>query len=107
AQHTEHLARLRARLIEPPAGHPAPSPSATPPPGAPGVPASPAAALTFLRDAERAAAHSLMSRLHLASPSFAQLLASIAASEATHALLLGSHRRGWLAPPPPPPPRRG
>jgi len=94
AQHTDHLARLRARLIDPRAGdRAAQGPSAAPSPGAAGVPSSPAAALTYLRDAERAAAQSLLGRLHVASPSFAQLLASIAASEATHALLLGSPRR--------------
>ena len=92
-QHHDHLARLRARLIFPP-GRPSPSPSAraTPPGGAP-PPRTPAAALGFLRDAENAAAGGLLAHLAAAPPSLAQLLASISASEATHALMLGSHRR--------------
>ncbi len=46
--------------------------------------------LTQLRDAEQAAVGVLMSRLGGASPSLAQLYASIAASEATHASLLNA-----------------
>jgi hypothetical protein len=57
----------------------------------PGTPA--AAARAFLRGAEQAAAQVLLGHLAAASPSLAQLLASIAASEASHALLLGSRRR--------------
>ncbi len=99
-QHEDHLVRLRARLIDPRAqGHAtSPAPSARPSPGAGAgtvgaVPRTPAAAVAFLRQAERAAATAMASHLRTASPSFAQLLASIAASEATHALVLGTHRR--------------
>jgi len=94
AQHHDHLARLRSRLIIPPgsrASHPA-SPSASPPGGAP-VLGSPAAALRYLRDAEDAAAAAQLAHLAAAPPSLAQLLASISASEATHALILDGHRR--------------
>ncbi len=93
AQHHEHLARLRARLIVPPGR---PSPSASPRAAARGtapVPGTPAAALGDLRDAEDAAATALLAHLATAPPSLAQLLASISASEATHALILGSHGR--------------
>jgi hypothetical protein len=57
------------------------------------VPGTPAAARAYLRSAEQGAATALLRHLTAASPSFAQLLASIAASEATHALLLDPHRR--------------
>jgi hypothetical protein len=88
-QHVAHLATLKSRLIVP-TGSASPRPTAStsaPPP----VPAAPAAALTALETAETNAASSLVSRLGVASPSLAQLLASIAASEASHALLLRSH----------------
>ena len=90
-QHREHLARLRARLIEPnPASRPErPSTVAASPAGVPGTPA---AARAYLRHAEQAAAQTLLGKLTAAPPSLAQLLASIAASEATHALVLGPGR---------------
>jgi hypothetical protein len=87
AQHTEHLARLRARLRDPGTGTGA-TPTARATPAAPQVPHAPAAALASLRTAEDAAAAALVRHLSLVSPSFAQLLASIAASEASHAALL-------------------
>ena len=100
AQHHDHLARLRARLIIPPgsrAADPAspatdrlpvsPSPSPFP------VPGTSAAALGYLRDAENAAAAAQLGHLAAAPPSLAQLLASISASEATHAMILGGHGR--------------
>ena len=87
AQHQQHLARLRARLVVPAAGQPVPSPSGVPAAGGP-VPGTPAAALGYLRDAEHAAAAALLAHLATAPPAFAQLLASISASETTHALIL-------------------
>jgi len=94
AQHHDHLARLRARLIIPRAGaQPTASPSRTPSPGAAAVPGTPAGALAYLRDAENAAATALLAHLDAVTPSLAQLLASISASEATHALMLGAHGR--------------
>jgi len=93
-QHHEHLAGLRARLIEPnPASQPGRSPAATASRAGLQVPGTPAAARAYLRRAERAAAQTLLGQLTAAPPSLAQLLASIAASEATHALLLGPGRR--------------
>jgi hypothetical protein len=89
-QHRAHLGRLRARLIVPP-GAATPSPSARPHVQ---VPPGPAAAQAFLQRAERGAARAMTGRLTAASPSLAQLLASIAAAEASHALLLGSGRGG-------------
>ncbi len=93
AQHHEHLAQLRARLIIP-AGHPLPaaSPGAKARRAAP-APGTPAAALGQLRTAEDAAARALLAHLTAAPPSLAQLLASISASEATHALILGTAAR--------------
>jgi Ferritin-like domain len=89
AQHRDHLARLRRRLYEPRPPTPLASPSVTP------VPGTPAAAISFLRTAEQSAATSLLNALAaVSSPSFAQLLASIAASEATHALVLSQHQGG-------------
>ena len=93
AQHREHLARLTSMLIEP-AGHGA-SPGTTP--SAAGTAAAgsgPAATLAALEAAEAGAARSLDSRLILAPPALAQLMASIAASEASHALLLRTHQAG-------------
>ena len=88
-QHRAHLDRLRARLSVPPG---AATPSASPRPHVQ-VPPGAAAAQAFLQRAERAAAQALTGGLTAASPSLAQLLASIAAAEASHALLLGPSRR--------------
>jgi hypothetical protein len=85
AQHREHLARLTSMLIVPatPRAVPRPSVSATA-----GTTAPRAATIAALEAAETDAASSLLRRLALAPPALAQLLASIAASEASHALLL-------------------
>lgn len=91
AQHREHLARLTSMLIAPA------TPGATPRPSASaraGAPAPRAATLAALETAESDAASSLVGRLALAPPALAQLLASIAASEASHALLLRTHEAG-------------
>ncbi len=91
AQHREHLARLTSMLIEPPgpAATPRASPSVSAPPRAG---SAPAATLAALEAEENAAASSQAGRLALVPPALAQLLASIAASEASHALLLRTHR---------------
>ena len=90
AQHHDHLAQLRARLIIPRgAPQPSASPSGTPSPRPAPVPGTPAGALADLRHAESAASAALLAHLDAAPPSLAQLLASISASEATHALILG------------------
>ncbi len=99
AEHRLHLAELRSRLIEPPgshlpnrqagaAGRPVRSRPAAAGPGG-----GPAAAISFLQGAERAAAANLLRYLAAASPSLAQLMASIAASEATHVAALSAARR--------------
>jgi hypothetical protein len=89
AQHEQHLVRLRARLVVPPGMPPSPSPS----PSSGGRPTpSPRSARVMvaqLRAAERASAADLVQRLATAPPALAQLLASIAASDATHATALG------------------
>jgi hypothetical protein len=82
AQHVAHRARLRSRLIVPPGSPPLPSPRDRTPAPAPGT------AVAQLADAEDAAATALLAHLSAVSPSLAQLLASIAASEATHAAAL-------------------
>jgi len=87
AQHEQHLVRLKARLIVPPGTSASPSPS-------PGGTASAffsagTVSMTQLRAAERASAADLVRRLATAPPALAQLLASIAASDATHVTALG------------------
>lgn len=83
AEHWAHLAQLRARIIEPP-GATIPGKARSKPP----VPATRAAAVAALRAAEQAAVTGQLRRLAGASPSLAQLYASIAASEATHVTAL-------------------
>ena len=90
-QHREHLARLTSMLIEPssPGATPRASPSVS---ARAGRGSPPSATLAGLEADENAAASSQAGRLALAPPALAQLLASIAASEASHALLLRTHR---------------
>lgn len=89
--HQAHLAELQHRLVVPPnpavptAAAPSARPGTEP---APQVPAGDAAAVSALISAERAAAARLVAELRSVTPSFAQLLASIAACEATHATAL-------------------
>jgi hypothetical protein len=83
AEHEAHLVQLRSRVIEPPGQQISAAVTAKPP-----TAASQAAALRQLRSAEQTAVTTLMSRLGGASPSLAQLYASIAASEATHVSVL-------------------
>ena len=87
AQHEQHLARLKARLIVPPgtSASPSPSPDGS---GSAFFSAGPVS-MAQLRAAERASAANLVRRLATAPPALAQLLASIAASDATHATALG------------------
>ncbi len=91
AQHEQHLAQLRARIIEP-AGPPAtPSRTSRPAASAGGGSAStgPGRVTTAqLRAAERASAAGLVQRLASVEPALAQLFASIAASDATHVMVL-------------------
>ena len=85
AEHEAHLAQLRGRVIEPP-GEKVPNTVTV----RPVLAATQGAALTQLRTAEQAAVSTLMSRLSGASPSLAQLYASIAASESTHVSVLSA-----------------
>jgi hypothetical protein len=90
AEHRQHLAQLRARLVIPAGASAAEAAAAAPPRlRRPRPPAGQSAALGYLRSAERAAASALAGRLGSVPSSLAQLMASIGASEATHAALLG------------------
>ena len=82
SQHQSHLGQLRSRLILP-----SPAPSASASPAATATPAG--VSIAQLRAAERASAASLLRRLATVPPGLAQLFASIAASDATHAMVLG------------------
>jgi hypothetical protein len=81
AEHRDHLARLRSRLIVP-AGSSRPPVVPTPRPDP--APAS----VSALRDAEQQSAASLVRRLSGVEPALAQLFASIAASDASHVAAL-------------------
>jgi hypothetical protein len=85
ADHQAHLAQLRARVIEPPGKRLVIAVT-----DKPAVAPAEAAALAQLRAAEQAAVTAQMSRLGAAPASLAQLYASIAACEATHASVLGA-----------------
>ena len=84
AQHQQHLVQLKARLIVPPSASASPSPSSASP-----SPRASTVSITRLRAAERVSAADLVRRLATAPPALAQLLASIAASDATHVTVLG------------------
>jgi hypothetical protein len=91
AQHEQHLAQLRARLIQPggnTANSASPSRPARPPASAVG-PAPARVSTARLRAAERASAASLLRRLATVEPALAQMFASIAASDVTHVTALG------------------
>ena len=89
AQHEQHLARLKARLIVPPGMSASPSPSPSPDGSGSAFFSGGPVSLAQLRAAERASAANLVRRLATAPPALAQLLASIAASDATHVTALG------------------
>lgn len=93
AEHEAHLAQLRDRVIEPPGKHVPAAVTAWAGGRKPKVGTTQVAALTQLRAAEQAAITALLTRLGGASPSLAQLYASIAASEATHVTAL-THQIG-------------
>jgi hypothetical protein len=81
AQHRQHLGQLQARLVLPARPAASASPSASTSPGR--------VTIARLRAAERASAADLVRRLVTEPPALAQLLASIAASDATHVVALG------------------
>lgn len=95
ADHQAHLTRLRARLIVPPGlASPSPGPGSGSGSGSPAVASPPAAGtppreiIAGLVSAENAAAARLIRQLVAMPPGVAQLMASIGASEAGHAVLL-------------------
>jgi len=81
-QHRQHLRLLRARLVLPQG-----APTATPS-GAASRAVSGRVTIARLRAAERTSAANLVRRLVTVQPALAQLFASIAASDATHAVVL-------------------
>ena len=85
AEHAAHLAQLRATVVEPPGKH-----VPTTVTQKPAIGNTQRDALIQLRSAEQGAVTTLMGRLDGASPSLAQLYASIAASEATHVGVLST-----------------
>jgi len=86
AQHRQHLRLLQARLVQPP-GAPTATPSGPSASGSAGTVRGPVT-IAQLRAAERASAADLVRRLITVQPALAQLFASIAASDATHAVAL-------------------
>ena len=88
AQHRQHLRRLQARLVLP-SGSGSVSPSPSPSPSLSRGPAPGRVTIAQLHAAERASATDLVRRLVSVPPALAQLFASIAASDATHAVALG------------------
>ena len=91
AEHERHLAALRARLVLPPRLATArPRPSPTPP----ALPSGRRQVVAALADAERAASIRLAGQLLAVPPPLAQLMASIGASEAAHAVILEQARLG-------------
>jgi hypothetical protein len=101
AQHEQHLVQLRARLIVPagasasesPSAGGSPSPTSTstssPVASTPGSGSGPET-VAGLRAAERQSAATLLRQLVTVEPALAQLLASIAASDATHVSALAA-----------------
>ncbi|WP_431898596.1 hypothetical protein [Nonomuraea sp. bgisy101] len=83
-RHEQHLAALRERLSAEPSPPAPATPSVKPSPSK----KPPKVSLTRLRDTERKAAAMRARQLGTASPSLAQLIASIGACEALHAVAL-------------------
>lgn len=97
SEHEKHLAQLKDRLVVPPGVSASPAADAVPTAGAGASPgatggATPAAPATVavLRNAEQVSAATLTRQLVAVGPSLAQLFASIAASDSTHASALAS-----------------
>jgi hypothetical protein len=89
AEHEAHLAQLRSRLVLPArlaTSRPRQSPTPAP------LPAGWRSVLAGLAAAETAASDRLIGWVPAAPPALAQLMASIAASEAAHVVLLGHHK---------------
>jgi len=91
AEHEAHLAQLRSRLVLPArlaTSRPRQSPTPAP------LPAGWRSVLAALAAAETAASDRLIGWVAAAPPALAQLMASIAASEAAHVVLLGHQKAG-------------
>jgi hypothetical protein len=85
AEHLAHLEQLRARLILPPRlATASPRPAPSPPP----LPQGRRQVLAALAAAETEASDRLIGWIAVAPPALAQLMASIAAAEAAHVVLL-------------------
>ncbi len=93
-QHEQHLAQLRARLIQPPGQTAQPTGPAASAAGRSASPGPARVTTAQLRAAERASAAGLVQRLATVEPALAQLFASIAASDATHATALAAQGLG-------------
>ena len=93
-QHEQHLAQLRAMLIVPQGTSASPSPSGRTAGSAPARVGPAPISVARLRAAERASAADLVQRLATVPPALAQLLASIAASDATHVTVLANQGLG-------------
>jgi hypothetical protein len=87
ADHRQHLAQLKSRLVEP-AGHSFAAAGAATSRG------GTLETIAQLEQAEQAASDRLIAQLAGLPPTLAQLFASIAASEATHVPYLKAARRG-------------
>jgi hypothetical protein len=88
-QHEQHLVRLKARLVVPPGSSASPSSGQAGRAAGAGASTPPVRVnISRLRAAERASAADLVRRLATVPPALAQLLASIAASDATHVTAL-------------------
>jgi len=90
AEHSDHLRQLRARLVQGSPRAAGSRPVSRPP--APSLPSSPRQVIGYLSRAELTASNQLLGQVTRVPPELAQLMASIAASEATHVPLL--HRAG-------------
>ncbi|GAA1545200.1 hypothetical protein GCM10009678_29780 [Actinomadura kijaniata] len=88
AHHREHLAVLRRHLV-PGSGPRRDEGGAVPAPRVPQVPRGTAQTLAALREAEARAAAARLAAVAKAAPGLAQLMASIGACEAGHAVALG------------------
>jgi hypothetical protein len=87
AEHQAHAAALRGPA---PSGSPRPRTSSSAPSTAPDVPGSSVATVTWLAGLERRAARRRGRQTGSAGPDLARLLASVAACESVHAVLLGA-----------------
>lgn len=90
AEHRAHVAQLRAWLVIPSGAGPSASAARVRARRPPPVPPGQGAAVAYLEAAERGQAAALVGWLAAVPPSLAQVLASIGASEATHAAALAA-----------------